>query len=60
MSWKRVLRSHSTPDSRYDTRDQPVSSPSTTDAGHVAPGTTDTDVFLSFLEGGIPKDEAHH
>jgi len=46
---------------QYDAT-EPISTPSitTADAGHVAPGTTEADAFLSFLEADIPKDEAHH
>jgi len=32
----------------------------TADAGHVAPGTTDTGAFTSFVEVGMPKGETHH
>ncbi|KAF9649123.1 hypothetical protein BDM02DRAFT_3095272 [Thelephora ganbajun] len=46
---------------QYDAT-EPVSTPSssTADASHVAPGTTEADAFLSFLEADIPKDEVHH
>ena len=39
---------------------EPVSTPSatTTDAGHIAPGTTDADTFLPSL-AGTPRDEVH-
>jgi hypothetical protein len=49
---------------RFGTRpvrsDGTTSSTTTVDAGHVAPGTTRTDAFLSFLEADITKNEARH
>jgi len=46
---------------QYDAT-EPVSTHSATitDASQVAPGTTDADAFLSFMEADISKDEAHH
>ena len=42
---------------QYDAT-EPVStlSAATADTSHVAPGTTNADAFLSFLEADIPKD----
>jgi F-type H+-transporting ATPase subunit h len=46
---------------QYDaTKPVSTSSATTADAGHIAPRTAETEAFLSSLEVGVPKDEAHH
>jgi F-type H+-transporting ATPase subunit h len=44
---------------QYDAKGPGSTSSATTDTGYVAPGTTGSDEFLSFLEADIPKGEAH-